>query len=53
LYATIKNWVTQIKCGDFSTSAYRRGRSKTVTTPEIIDKNHDLSERVASMIHRL
>ena len=32
-YATIKNWVAQFKCGDFSTcDAPRPGRPKTVTT---------------------
>ena len=42
-YATVKNWVVQIKCGDFSTcDAPRPGRSKTVTTPEIIDQIHEL-----------
>jgi len=39
LYATIKNWVAQFKCGDFSTCvAPRPRRSKTVTIPEIIDQ---------------
>ena len=38
LYATVKNWVTQFKCGDFSNCVPPRpGRPKTVTTPEIID----------------
>jgi len=33
-YATVKNWVTQFKRGDFSTcDAPRPGRPKTVTTP--------------------
>ena len=33
-YATVKNWVTQFKRGDFSTcDAPRPGRLKTVTTP--------------------
>jgi len=42
-YATVKNWVTQFKLGDFSTcDAPRPGRTKTVTTPEIIDKIHEL-----------
>jgi len=42
-YATVKNWVTQLKCGDFSTSdAPCPGRPKTVTTPEIIDQIHKL-----------
>ena len=38
-YATVKNWVAQFKRGDFSTCS---GRPKTVTTPEIIDKIHEL-----------
>ena len=43
LYATIKSWVAQFKCGDFSTcDAPRPGRPKTVTTPEIIDQIHKL-----------
>ena len=38
-YATVKNWVAQFKRGDFSTcDAPRPGRSKPVTTPEIIDQ---------------
>ena len=42
-YATVKNWVAQFKRGDFSTcDAPRRGRPKTVTTPEIIDQIHEL-----------
>jgi len=42
-YATVKNWVTQFKRGDFSTcDAPRQGRSKTVTTTEIIDQIHEL-----------
>ena len=42
-YATVKNWVVQIKRGDFSIcDAPRPGRSKTVTTPEIIDQIHEL-----------
>ena len=42
-YATVKNWVTQFKRGDFSTcDAPRPGRPKTVTTPEIIDQIHEL-----------
>ena len=42
-YATVRNWVVQIKCGDFSTcDAPRPGRSKTVTIPEIIDQIHEL-----------
>jgi len=36
--ATVKNWVAQFKRGDFSTCvAPRPGRTKTVTTPGIID----------------
>jgi len=43
-YATVKNWVTQFKRGDFSICvAPRRGRLKTVTTPEIIDQIHQLN----------
>jgi len=42
-YATVKHWVTQFKRGDFSTcDAPRPGRPKTVTTPVIIDKIHEL-----------
>jgi len=42
-YATVKNWVAQCKRGDFSTcDAPRPGRPKTVTTPENIDKIHEL-----------
>jgi len=38
-YAIVKNWVAQVKRGDFSTcDAPRPGRPKTVTTPEIIDQ---------------
>ena len=42
-YATVKNWVSQFKRGDFSTcDAPRPGRSKTVTTPDIIDQIYEL-----------
>ena len=42
-YATVKNWVDQFKRGDFSTcDAPRPGRSKTVSTPEIIDQIHEI-----------
>ena len=42
-YATVKNWVAQFKCGDFSTcDAPHPGWPKTVTTPEIIDQIHEL-----------
>jgi len=42
-YATVRNWVAQFKRGDFSTcDATRPGRSKTVTTPGIIDQIHEL-----------
>jgi len=38
-----KNWVAQFKCGDSSTcDAPRPGRPKIVTTPEIIDRIHEL-----------
>jgi len=41
--ATVKNWVAQFKCDDFSTcDALRPGRLKTVTTLEIIDGIHEL-----------
>jgi len=43
LYATVKNWVAKFKRVDFSTcDTPRRGRPKTVTTPEIIDQIHKL-----------
>ena len=43
MYVTVKNWVAQIKHGDFSTcDASRPGRPKTVTTPENIDQIHEL-----------
>jgi len=42
-YATVKNWVTQFKRGNFFTcDAPRPGRSKTMSTPEIIDQIHEL-----------
>ena len=42
-YTIVKNWVTHFKRGDFSTCVVPRpGRSKTVTTPEIIDQIHQL-----------
>jgi len=42
-YTTVKNWMVQLKHGDFSTyAAPRPGRPKTVTTPEIIDQIHEL-----------
>jgi len=42
-YATVKNWVAQLKCGDFSTcDAPRCGRLKTVTGPEINYQIHEL-----------
>jgi len=42
-YATVKNWVSQFKRGDFSTcDASRPGRPKTMTIPEIIDQMHEL-----------
>ena len=41
--ADVKKWVAQFKRGDFSTcDAPRPGRPKTVTTPVIIDKIHEL-----------
>ena len=42
-YASVKNWVAQFKCGDFSTCvAPHPGRTKTVTTPEIVDQIHEI-----------
>ena len=42
-YATIKNWVAQFKCGNFSTfDAPCPGWPKTVTTPESINQIHEL-----------
>jgi len=42
-YATVKNWMTQCKRGDFSTcDAPHPGRPKEVTAPEFVDKIHDL-----------
>jgi len=42
-YATVKNWVAQIKRGDFSScDAPRPERPKTMTTPEIIDEIHEV-----------
>ena len=42
-YTTVKKWVAQFKCGDFSTcDAPRPGRPKTVTTPEFIDQIHEI-----------
>ena len=42
-YSTVKNWVAQFQCGDFSTcNAPRPERPKTVTTPEIINQIHEL-----------
>jgi len=42
-YVTVKNLVAQFKRGDFSScDVSRPGRTKTVTTPEIIDQIHEL-----------
>ena len=42
-YAIIKNWMAQVKNGDFSTSnAPRSRRHKKVTTAEIIEQIHEL-----------
>jgi hypothetical protein len=42
-YATVKNWVTLMKRGNFSTCDKPRfGRTKTVTTTAIIDQIHEL-----------
>ena len=41
--ATVKHWVTHFKRGYFSTCYARRaGRTKKVTTPEIINPIHEL-----------
>ena len=41
--ATVKNWMAKFKRGDFSTcDAPRPGQPKTKTTPEIINKIHEL-----------
>ena len=43
-YATVKNWVAQVKRGDFSTcDAPRPERPTTMTTPAIIDQIHELN----------
>ena len=42
-YATVKNWVAQFKCGDFSTcNASRTRQPKTMITLEIIDQIHEI-----------
>jgi len=42
-YSTVKNWVAQFKCGDFSTcDASCPGRPKTVNNPESIEQTHKL-----------
>jgi len=42
-HTTVKKLVAQFKRGDFSTRfAPRPGRPETVTTPEIIDKIHEI-----------
>jgi len=48
LYAAIKNWVAQFKCGDSSTCVVPRpGQPKTVTTPGITDQIHKLTWKTA------
>ena len=43
LHATVKNWMTQFKRGDFPIcDAPRPGQPKTVTTTEITDQVHEL-----------
>ena len=43
-YTTVKKWVAQVKCGDFSTCyAPSLGWHKTETTPEITDQIHELT----------
>jgi len=42
-HATVKNWLAQLKRGDFSTcDAPRPGRPEIVPTPEINDQIHEL-----------
>ena len=42
-YATVKNWFAEFKRGPTSIQdGPRSGRPKTVTTPEIIAKVHDM-----------
>jgi hypothetical protein len=42
-YATIKNWVAQFKCGDFSNcDGPRTGQPKTVITPKITGQIHNV-----------
>ena len=42
-YATVRNWVAELKRIDFSTCVSPRpGRPGRVSTPEIIDKLHEL-----------
>jgi transposase len=42
-YTTIKNWVAQFKCSNFSTCDVPcPGRPKTLTTPDIINQIHKL-----------
>ena len=42
-YVTVKNWVAQVKRGDFSTcNAPRPGGPKTLTTPEVTEQIHQL-----------
>jgi len=42
-YATVKNWVAQLKRGDFFTcNAPRPARLKTMTTPEFMHRIHEL-----------
>jgi len=43
-YTTIKKWVAQFKCGDFSNcDAPHPERHKTMSTQEIIDQIHELN----------
>ena len=39
-YATVKNWVAQFKCGDFTCDVPRPGRPKTMTILEFIHQIH-------------
>ena len=43
VFATIYNWVNEFKCGRTSTKdEHRSRRPLEVTTPEIIDRIHDI-----------
>ena len=50
LYATVRNWVAQVKRSDIPTcDAPRPGRPKTVITPKIINQIHEIIKEVRSI----